>query len=134
MTRRHMLAASTFAACFPRISSAESFPSHRPAPAARKFVSPAVEQQLARVKAQIADPELAWMFENCFPNTLDTTVNFQKLNGVADTFVITGDIDCHVAPRLFRSGLALSAFGERRPCFAGNVGRPHPASVALHID
>ena len=33
------------------------------------------------------------MFENCFPNTLDTTVNFSILNGKPDTFVITGDID-----------------------------------------
>ena len=29
------------------------------------------------------------MFENCFPNTLDTTVHF---DGDDDTFVYTGDI------------------------------------------
>ena len=29
------------------------------------------------------------MFENCFPNTLDTTVHF---DGADDTFVYTGDI------------------------------------------
>jgi meiotically up-regulated gene 157 (Mug157) protein len=39
------------------------------------------------------DPELAWLFENCYPNTLDTTVHFQRKNGLPDTFVITGDID-----------------------------------------
>ena len=33
------------------------------------------------------------MFENCFPNTLDTTVDFEILNGNPDTYVITGDID-----------------------------------------
>lgn len=33
------------------------------------------------------------MFENCFPNTLDTTVDFGTLNGRPDTYVITGDID-----------------------------------------
>jgi meiotically up-regulated gene 157 (Mug157) protein len=38
------------------------------------------------------DPKLAWMFENCFPNTLDTTVKFARKNGKPDTFVITGDI------------------------------------------
>ena len=32
------------------------------------------------------------MFSNCFPNTLDTTVEFDMVNGVPDTFVITGDI------------------------------------------
>ena len=32
------------------------------------------------------------MFENCFPNTLDTTVEYTILNGKPDTFVITGDI------------------------------------------
>jgi hypothetical protein len=32
------------------------------------------------------------MFENCFPNTLDTTVHFRLLDGKPDTFVYTGDI------------------------------------------
>jgi meiotically up-regulated gene 157 (Mug157) protein len=33
------------------------------------------------------------MFENCYPNTLDTTVDFQVKEGRPDTFVITGDIN-----------------------------------------
>ena len=33
------------------------------------------------------------MFENCFPNTLDTTVDFEMIDGRPDTYVITGDID-----------------------------------------
>ena len=33
------------------------------------------------------------MFGNCFPNTLDTTVDFEMINGRPDTYVITGDID-----------------------------------------
>ena len=72
------------------------FVSKRPAPADRKFTSPAVEETLQAVKAQIADPELAWLFENCYPNTLDTTVQFSPDGGEGggpDTFVITGDID-----------------------------------------
>jgi meiotically up-regulated gene 157 (Mug157) protein len=36
---------------------------------------------------------LGWLFENCFPNTLDTTVFFEQSNGKPDTYVITGDID-----------------------------------------
>jgi meiotically up-regulated gene 157 (Mug157) protein len=41
----------------------------------------------------MADPELAWLFQNCFPNTLDTTVDFGSYEGRPDTFVITGDIE-----------------------------------------
>ncbi|MCE5178233.1 MAG: glycoside hydrolase family 125 protein [Porphyromonadaceae bacterium] len=67
--------------------------SKRPAMDDRHFSSVAVEQTISRVKAKIKDPKLAWMFENCFPNTLDTTVNFSIQNGRPDTFVITGDID-----------------------------------------
>ena len=67
--------------------------SNRPVLALRKFASPAVERELARVSALIADPELAWLFGNCFPNTLDTTVTLGQLDGQPDAFVITGDID-----------------------------------------
>jgi hypothetical protein len=41
----------------------------------------------------MADPELAWLFENCFPNTLDTTVTFAVRNDRPDTLVVTGDIN-----------------------------------------
>ena len=66
--------------------------SKRPAIGQRKFTSDAVERTIAGVKKGIANPELAWMFENCFPNTLDTTVDFSMETGNPDTFVITGDI------------------------------------------
>ncbi len=69
------------------------FVSQRPPVAKRRFVSAAVERELSRLKARIADPELAWMFENCYPNTLDTTVFTGTIDGTPDTFVITGDID-----------------------------------------
>src|SRR3546814_6275374 len=69
------------------------FASKRPAPAERAFTSPAIEAEISRVKAKIADPELAWLFENCYPNTLDTTVQAGTLDGRPDTFVITGDIE-----------------------------------------
>lgn len=66
----------------------------RPAPGDRLFHSDAVEAQIARVKAILTNPKLAWMFENCFPNTIDTTVHFRKdkEDGKNDTFVYTGDI------------------------------------------
>jgi meiotically up-regulated gene 157 (Mug157) protein len=67
--------------------------SKRPPVAQRRFVSKAVEAEIARVKAKIADPELAWLFENCYPNTLDTTVQYSEIDGKPDAFVITGDIE-----------------------------------------
>jgi uncharacterized protein len=69
------------------------YKSNRPPISERKFTSTSVEQKIIQVKKSIADPELAWVFENCFPNTLDTTVDFEMVNGKPDTYVITGDID-----------------------------------------
>src|SRR5436309_4275619 len=69
------------------------FESKRPPLAQRKFTSQAVESTIIKLKNQVADPELAWLFENCFPNTLDTTVDFEMPGGKPDTYVITGDID-----------------------------------------
>ncbi len=69
---------------------------HRPAPADRRFRSEAVEQFLtatqARILAHGGDPELATLFVNCFPNTLDTTVQPGTFEGKPDTAVLTGDI------------------------------------------
>ena len=65
---------------------------HRPAPGARRFRSEAVEQFLVQTSARIRDPELAALFTNCFPNTLDTTVEPGTFQGKPDTAVITGDI------------------------------------------
>ena len=70
-----------------------SYVTKRPAIGERKFTSKAVEDTILRIKPKIKDPKLAWMFENCFPNTLDTTVNFRMIDGKPDTFVITGDIN-----------------------------------------
>jgi uncharacterized protein len=67
--------------------------SRRPPQSQRKFNSHAVEENIRAVKAKIADRELAWIFENCYANTLDTTVRIGATDGEPDTFVITGDID-----------------------------------------
>ncbi len=90
-TRRSFLGAAALTAVRP--ASGAGYESKRPVPAQRKFVSEAVEATIRRMKRAIGDPELAWMFENCFPNTLDTTVRTGTLGGKPDTFVITGDID-----------------------------------------
>jgi meiotically up-regulated gene 157 (Mug157) protein len=68
------------------------FPSKRPAPANRAFTSQAVEDLITEVSREISDPEIAWLFSNCYPNTLDTTVECSTTDGKPDTFVITGDI------------------------------------------
>ena len=67
--------------------------SMRPKEKDRNFTSEAVERKIKEVTSRISDPKLRWLFENCFPNTLDTTVKFEIKNGQPDTFVITGDID-----------------------------------------
>ena len=66
--------------------------SRRPPKSKRRFISKTVDTLVRDVARQIHDPELAWMFENCFPNPLDTTVDYTDHNGKPDTFVITGDI------------------------------------------
>ena len=67
--------------------------SGRPPEAERRFVSAAVERTIERVQSAVTDPELARLFGNCFPNTLDTTVDVGEVDGRPDTFVITGDIE-----------------------------------------
>lgn len=69
-----------------------SVESKRPPLDERKFRSIAVESYIKSIKQIIPDPVLATIFENCFPNTLDTTVQPGKFDGKPDTAVITGDI------------------------------------------
>jgi meiotically up-regulated gene 157 (Mug157) protein len=69
-----------------------NYVSNRPALSARNFTSKAVEDAIAGVQKLLKDPKLSWMFGNCFPNTLDTTVHYRIQDGRPDTFVYTGDI------------------------------------------
>ena len=57
------------------------FVSRRPSLNKRRFTSQAVEETIINIKKNMGDEELAWMFENCFPNTLDTTVTYSENNG-----------------------------------------------------
>lgn len=75
------------------VKKAYTATSNRPAKKDRLFISKAVEDEIVRVKSLLTNTKLAWMFENCFPNTLDTTVHFRVGDdGKNDTFVYTGDI------------------------------------------
>lgn len=65
----------------------------RPPVEQRLFRSEVIEGKIEEIKALLSRyPRLAWMFENCFPNTLDTTVHYRQCDGDDDTFVFTGDI------------------------------------------
>ncbi|UZR96089.1 glycoside hydrolase family 125 protein [Chondrinema litorale] len=75
------------------INPLKDFKSNRPAESDRTFKSEGVESLIKEVKAAIKDKEVAWMFENCYPNTIDTTVDYEVIDGKPDTFIITGDID-----------------------------------------
>lgn len=89
------IAASSLLAAGPVLARTEGgFKSNRPAVGDRHFTSKAVEQEIKRVSSKIADPKLRWMFTNCYPNTLDTTVKMGTVDGKPDSFVITGDIPC----------------------------------------
>ena len=74
-------------------AASPTFISQRPAIGKRNFTSESVEAVIAEFRKNVKDEELCWMFENCFPNTLDTTVFYELKDGKPDTYVITGDID-----------------------------------------
>lgn len=69
-----------------------TFVSKRPAPSARRFRSKAVDSAIEAISTRMHDRELAWLFSNCLPNTLDTTVTFRGGLDGPDTVVVTGDI------------------------------------------
>jgi meiotically up-regulated gene 157 (Mug157) protein len=87
-----------------------ALPYQRPSPYCRTFSSPLVERVIEDVTARMTDVDLARIFENAFPNTLDTTVSWQtdgssrhkKKHGHpayedsvwegAQSFIVTGDI------------------------------------------
>ncbi len=94
MGHRFLSGALTAAAVFSSVAvSAQNYESRRPAPEQRLFTSQAIENVIDETCAALTNPKLAWMFRNCFPNTLDTTVHYRDdENGDPDTFVYTGDI------------------------------------------
>jgi len=99
MKRRKFLeqmAVGGLALSTPNILSAKSFsnkyPTVRVPKGERRFTSPVIEDTIQKLQNDLKDKELGWMFGNCFPNTLDTTVFYKEINHRPDTFVITGDI------------------------------------------
>ncbi|CZT07103.1 hypothetical protein WAI453_010817 [Rhynchosporium graminicola] len=85
-------------------------PFQRPSIHCRTFTSPLVEKVIEDMKEKMVNKDLARLFENAFPNTLDTTVSWHvdgeaahtelKARSTADgkwagaqSFVVTGDIN-----------------------------------------
>jgi hypothetical protein len=60
----------------------------RPPPSDRKFVSPAIDAAISDIKNRMKDPNLAAMFENCLPNTLDTTVHLAATSRVVGCSIL----------------------------------------------
>ncbi len=81
-----MRSLTTAALCAAALAAA---PPARPPPAQRKFRSAAVDALIDSLAPRFIDPNLATIFSNAFPNTLDTTIT---IAGPNDTFVLTGDI------------------------------------------
>ena len=75
------------------VPHAAPFPEVRVAYDKRKFHSKVVEDAIIEFQANVPNKELGWLFGNCFPNTLDTTVDVDMSGDKPDTYVITGDID-----------------------------------------
>ena len=62
----------------------------RPEYEKRLFHSEVIDKYIDEMSQKIKDENLKQLFINCYPNTLDTTVEYDKDN--FDTFIITGDI------------------------------------------
>jgi len=95
-TRRHFfrtaVAAPVLAALSGRLRAADGpMVSQRPPAAQRKFTSDAVEAKLQEVKKAITDPQLSWLFENCYPNPLDSSVTVSEVDGQPDTVIVADD-------------------------------------------
>ncbi|KAI0129425.1 hypothetical protein BJ170DRAFT_271912 [Xylariales sp. AK1849] len=99
----------------------------RPDASCRTFTLPEVEQAIVDMKGVIKDPDLFRLFENTFPNTLDTTISWKGFaDGGSDeelTFITTGDI---VAMWLRDSANQMRSY---KPLLAANESTSSLASL-----
>ncbi|MBV2227221.1 MAG: glycoside hydrolase family 125 protein [Sphingobacterium mizutaii] len=88
-----LLGAGMLASKFSFAEGINDFPIVRTPVDKRHFSSKLVEGMIKEFQKNVADKELGWMFNNCLPNTLDTTVYDESKGNRKLTYVITGDID-----------------------------------------
>lgn len=88
-----MLGASLAAGKISLAQPSYNFPIVRTLLKDRRFNSSVIENVIQEFTQNVENKEMTWMFNNCFPNTLDTTVYPETINGQPLTYVITGDID-----------------------------------------
>lgn len=88
-----LLGAGMLTSKFSLSSEQSNFPVVRIAEKDRHFSSKLIEDMIKEFQKNVADKELGWMFNNCLPNTLDTTVYDETKGNRQLTYVITGDID-----------------------------------------
>lgn len=77
---------------FPLSRGSQGLPLQRPIPDCRLYRSDIVDTYIEEMLVRFKDKDVARLFENCLPNTLDTTIRWHESTG-PETFVITGDID-----------------------------------------
>jgi hypothetical protein len=92
-------------------------PFQRPSKECRTYHSEEVEDAIERMGSKIQDPDLFRLFENAFPNTLDTAIKWKGFAWANETsghatdedlaFVITGDM--YEEPRIIDFQLLTSA-------------------------
>src|SRR5690606_12100064 len=87
-----LLGAGVLASKFSFAETNPSFPVVRTAESKRHFNSKVIEGMIKEFQKNVADKELGWLFNNCLPNTLDTTIYLENKPNRRLTYVITGDI------------------------------------------
>lgn len=110
-----------------RSTGRHELPFQRPMLECRTYYSEEVEEAIERLKPKITDPDLYRLFENSYPNTLDTMVKWKGFawsnqtlgdeGGFTDedlAFVITGDMYGHIGGT--NCGLLLANQGEATRC------------------
>lgn len=88
-----VLGAGVLASKLSFANATNTFPTVRVTADKRHFSSTVIENAIKEFQKNVKNPELGWLFNNCFPNTLDTTIYDESTANKKLTYVITGDID-----------------------------------------